>query len=92
MAMLNSEVIRQAACLAYLDNFYMLVWLLMLVIPLAWVARRPSRWMDPVIWPNSNRQPAAIWGWNLAPPRWRGGIIARWLARCVLGSRVQITR
>jgi DHA2 family multidrug resistance protein len=42
MAMLNSEVTRQAAFIAYLDNFYMLFWLLLLIIPLAWVARRPS--------------------------------------------------
>ena len=32
---------RQAAFIAYLDNFTMLFWLLVAVVPLAWVARRP---------------------------------------------------
>ena len=42
MAILNGEVTRQAAFIAYLDNFTMLFWLLVAVIPLAWVARRPK--------------------------------------------------
>ena len=42
MAALNGEVSRQAAFVAYLDNFYMLFWLLVLIIPFAWVARRPK--------------------------------------------------
>ncbi|MDP3674391.1 MAG: DHA2 family efflux MFS transporter permease subunit [Novosphingobium sp.] len=42
MAMLNGEVTRQAAFIAYLDNFDALFWLLLAIIPLAWVARRPK--------------------------------------------------
>ncbi|HYD05965.1 MAG TPA: DHA2 family efflux MFS transporter permease subunit [Reyranella sp.] len=41
LAMLNGEVSRQAAFIAYLDNFYMLFWLLVAIIPLAWVVKRP---------------------------------------------------
>lgn len=48
MAMINGEVTRQAAFVAYLDNFYMLFWLLVAVIPLAWVARRPKPGERPV--------------------------------------------
>lgn len=48
MAALNGEVSRQAAFIAYLDNFYMLFWLLVIIIPLAWVARRPKA-VDPPV-------------------------------------------
>ena len=42
MVALNGEVSRQAAFIAYLDNFYLLFWLLVAIIPLAWIARRPT--------------------------------------------------
>ncbi|UVO52665.1 MDR family MFS transporter [Sphingomonas sp. SUN039] len=42
MAMLNGEVTRQAAMIAYLDNFYMLFWLLLAIVPLPWLLKRPG--------------------------------------------------
>lgn len=42
MAMLNGEVVRQAAMVAYLDNFYMLFWLMLCFVPLAWLLKRPK--------------------------------------------------
>ena len=42
MGMLNGEVTRQAAMIAYLDNFYMLFWLLLAIAPLAWLLKRPK--------------------------------------------------
>jgi MFS transporter, DHA2 family, multidrug resistance protein len=42
MAMLNGEVTRQAAMIAYLDNFYMLFWLLLAIAPLAWLLKKPK--------------------------------------------------
>lgn len=41
MMMLNGEVSRQAAMVAYLDNFYMLFWLLLAFVPLSFIAKRP---------------------------------------------------
>ena len=42
MAMLDGEVNRQAAMIAYLDNFYILFWLLLCVVPLPFVLKRPK--------------------------------------------------
>jgi MFS transporter, DHA2 family, multidrug resistance protein len=42
LALLDGEVNRQAAMVAYLDNFYMLFWLVLCVAPLAWVLRKPK--------------------------------------------------
>jgi MFS transporter, DHA2 family, multidrug resistance protein len=42
MAILNGEVTRQAAMIAYLDNFYMLFWLLLAIAPLPWLLGRPG--------------------------------------------------
>jgi DHA2 family multidrug resistance protein len=41
LAMLDGEVNRQAAMVAYLDNFYMLFWMMLCFVPLAWVLKRP---------------------------------------------------
>lgn len=41
MAMLNGEVTRQAAFIAYLDNFFMLFWVLLSIAPLAFFLKRP---------------------------------------------------
>jgi MFS transporter, DHA2 family, multidrug resistance protein len=42
LAMLDGEVNRQAAMIGYLDNFYMMFWLVLCFAPLAWVVRRPK--------------------------------------------------
>jgi DHA2 family multidrug resistance protein len=42
MSVLNGEVTRQAAMIAYLDNFYMLFWLLLAIAPLALLLRKPK--------------------------------------------------
>jgi MFS transporter, DHA2 family, multidrug resistance protein len=42
MAMLNGEVSRQAAMIAYLDNFYMMFWLVLCFVPLSWLIKRPK--------------------------------------------------
>lgn len=39
--MLDGEVNRQAAMIAYIDNFYMLFWLILCIAPLAWLVKRP---------------------------------------------------
>lgn len=41
LAMLDAEVNRQAAMVAYLDNFYLLFWLVLLFVPLSWVLKKP---------------------------------------------------
>ena len=40
--MLDGEVNRQAAMIAYIDNFYMLFWLILCIAPLAWIVKRPA--------------------------------------------------
>ncbi len=40
LAMLNGEVSRQAAMVAYLDNFYMMFWLVLFVAPIVWLIRK----------------------------------------------------
>ena len=42
LAMLDGEVNRQAAMVAYLDNFYMLFWLVLCITPLPWLLKKPS--------------------------------------------------
>ena len=42
LAMLNGEVTRQAAMVAYLDNFYMLFWVILAIAPLAYLLKRPA--------------------------------------------------
>jgi DHA2 family multidrug resistance protein len=42
LAMLNGEVTRQAAMVAYLDNFYMLFWVVLAIAPLAYLLKRPT--------------------------------------------------
>lgn len=40
--MLDGEVNRQAAMIAYIDNFYMLFWIVLLIAPIAWLVKRPG--------------------------------------------------
>lgn len=40
--MLDGEVNRQAAMIAYIDNFYMLFWMVLLIAPVAWLVKRPG--------------------------------------------------
>ncbi|MBS0253881.1 MAG: DHA2 family efflux MFS transporter permease subunit [Proteobacteria bacterium] len=40
LGLLNGEVSRQAAFIAYLDSFYMLGWVLLAVVPLPWLLKR----------------------------------------------------
>jgi DHA2 family multidrug resistance protein len=40
--MLNGEVTRQALMIGYLDNFYILTWLLVLVTPLPLLLKKPA--------------------------------------------------
>ena len=42
MTILNGEVTRQAAMVAYLDNFYMMFWMMLCFVPLAWVLKKPK--------------------------------------------------
>ncbi len=42
LAMINGEVTRQAAMVAYLDNFYMMFWLILCFVPLIFLAKRPN--------------------------------------------------
>jgi DHA2 family multidrug resistance protein len=41
MDMINAEVSRQAAMIAYLDNFYVIFWVLLLVSPLPLLLKKP---------------------------------------------------
>jgi DHA2 family multidrug resistance protein len=43
VGMLDAEVSRQAAMIAYLDNFQMLAWLLLVIAPLPLVLKKPER-------------------------------------------------
>ena len=40
MRMLDNEVNRQAAMVAYIDDFYLMTWLALAAVPLAFVMRR----------------------------------------------------
>jgi DHA2 family multidrug resistance protein len=42
MAMVNGEVSRQATMIAFLDDFYMLTWILLAFTPLPFLLKRPS--------------------------------------------------
>ncbi|HEX2763289.1 MAG TPA: DHA2 family efflux MFS transporter permease subunit [Allosphingosinicella sp.] len=41
-AVLNAEVTRQALMIAYLDDFYAMMWLSLAAAPLVWMLRRPK--------------------------------------------------
>ena len=43
LTMVDAEVNRQAAMIAYIDNYYMMMWLSLIVMPLALVMRRPAK-------------------------------------------------
>jgi MFS transporter, DHA2 family, multidrug resistance protein len=43
MALIDGEVSRQALMIAYLDNFYMLFWVLVAFIPLPFLLKRPQQ-------------------------------------------------
>jgi DHA2 family multidrug resistance protein len=42
-AMVDAMINRQAQMVAYLDNFYMIAWLLLLIAPLPLLLRKPRR-------------------------------------------------
>lgn len=42
MSMMDAEVNRQSAMVAYIDNFYLMMWLSLAAIPLALLIRKPS--------------------------------------------------
>ncbi len=46
MGMIDGLVNRQAMMIAYLDNFYMLFWMLLALAPLPLIAKRPPRLSD----------------------------------------------
>jgi DHA2 family multidrug resistance protein len=41
MSMVDAQVNRQAAMIAYIDNYYLMMWLSLLAVPLVMVIRRP---------------------------------------------------
>jgi DHA2 family multidrug resistance protein len=43
ITMVDAEVNRQAAMIAYIDNYYMMMWLSLIVMPLALLMRRPAK-------------------------------------------------
>lgn len=43
MAMLNGEINRQAAMIAYINNFHFMMWLTILILPLVLLLRKPAR-------------------------------------------------
>ena len=49
MAAINGEVTRQAAMIAFLDNFYFLTWLLLAFAPLPLLLRKAARVPPPPI-------------------------------------------
>lgn len=42
LSMVDAEINRQAAMIAYIDNYYLLMWMSLVAIPLAFLLRRPS--------------------------------------------------
>ncbi len=52
MAMLNGEVSRQAAMVAYLDNFYGMFWLVLCFVPLTFLVRKPAAFGGPTSAPH----------------------------------------
>jgi DHA2 family multidrug resistance protein len=45
LTMVDGEVNRQAAMIAYIDNFYAMFWVLLFFSPLAWLLRKPKQIM-----------------------------------------------
>jgi DHA2 family multidrug resistance protein len=43
LAMIDAEVSRQALMIAYLDNFYLLFWVLLVFVPLPFLLKKPER-------------------------------------------------
>jgi DHA2 family multidrug resistance protein len=43
LTMIDAEVNRQAAMIAYIDNYYLMMWLSLIVMPLALLMRRPPK-------------------------------------------------
>ncbi len=48
MAMINGEVTRQALMVAYLDNFYMMFWLILCFVPLTMLVKKPQAMGGPM--------------------------------------------
>ncbi len=43
LSIMDMEVNRQALMIAYLDNFYLMFWMLLIFAPLAWLLRKPPK-------------------------------------------------
>jgi DHA2 family multidrug resistance protein len=48
LAMIDGEVNRQAAMLAYIDNFYMMFWLIVCFVPMTLLAKKPRPFGKPL--------------------------------------------
>jgi DHA2 family multidrug resistance protein len=46
MAMLNGEINRQAAMIAYIDDFHFMMWLTIALLPLVFLLRKPKRHIE----------------------------------------------
>jgi DHA2 family multidrug resistance protein len=46
MEMLNGEINRQAAMIAYIDDFHFMMWLTIAVLPLVFLLRKPKQHME----------------------------------------------
>lgn len=42
MEMINGEVSRQASMIAYLDNFYVLAWVILIIAPMPFIMKKPK--------------------------------------------------
>ena len=47
LALINGEVSRQAATLAYLHDFHLMMWVTLAALPLAWLLRDPRKQASP---------------------------------------------
>jgi MFS transporter, DHA2 family, multidrug resistance protein len=43
LSVVDAEINRQAAMIAYIDNYYLMMWLSLIVMPLALLMRRPPK-------------------------------------------------
>jgi DHA2 family multidrug resistance protein len=42
-ALLDAEINRQAAMIAYINDFHLIMWLTILSLPVAFILRKPAR-------------------------------------------------
>ena len=48
LRMLDLEANRQAAMIAYIDDFWMMMWITLAAVPLAFIMRKPERPAGPL--------------------------------------------